>query len=206
LVADGVGVELVRVEGWRAGNILGYDAMDRVALAREILGRSSIELHTLGDLRPYQIEGRRTPHDNIYDTAQGLTARTRTFYEVNARDLSTPPTGTPAPDVLLSEDMLRAILHLNDEFGAITITAIAGLNHHGGAQDEHVRGKAFDMVRIHGVGSRRILDFLEGKGFITQRTRAAFLPNVVQFASAGYFDFGRNSLHISIFISIFGRQ
>ena len=117
LVADGVGVELVRVEGWRAGNILGYDAMDRVALAQEILSRSSIVLNN-SPASPPQIDNGLDPLSNIRQTANGDKARTRPYFE---RSPGSPNliNGTPAPDVFLSEHLLRAILVLDDNFPGI---------------------------------------------------------------------------------------
>ena len=200
----------IQVLSWRpSGDLLdfrssNYTTMGRIALASAILNRTNIDPILIGGLRDYQTEGLRTPYWNLRHTAEGQMARTRTFFQVND-DLSTPYRGTPAPDVFLSEDLLRAILYLNDEFGAIDIHALAGLNHRGGRDDEHVRGLAEDLS-IQGVSARRILNFLDGVddaegnglGFVTQRNRHIRRSNIPGFAGPNY-EGSAGHVHISIF-------
>jgi len=160
--------------------------ISRQELALEILNRSNIRFIQLDSITQAQIDGRLLPLHNMQDTANGEMARTRNRPYVRE------------PYVNLSEYLLQAILYLNDEFGTISITAIAGLNHSGGASDEHVRGMAIDMLRVSGDA----LGFLEGLGFITQRTVSGKdwggdVPS--PYAPRDYSTFLSNGLHISIF-------
>ena len=133
--------------------------------------------------------------------ARGEQARTRPYFDRNPDRpyFTSTARGAKAPDVYLSEHLLRAILYINDEFGSMTINAIAGLNHFGGRDDEHIRGMAIDMNRIPNVPSGDVLGFLEGEGFVTQRTREQHLPHLASATPHTYINFGDNSLHLAIY-------
>ena len=102
---------------------------------------------------PYQIRNGRDPLSNIRQTARGEQAGVRPYFE---RDPNNPylTGGTSAPDVFLSNYLLRSILTLDDHFpGIVNINALAGLNHFGVRNDEHVRGMAVDLRIAGGVGA-----------------------------------------------------
>jgi len=147
-------------------------------LAREIFNRHNGVSVTgrriyLRELRhddpPLTNENGRSSYANICDTAEGNRARTRPFLNDNR---------TIVPDVFLTENLLRAILVINDEFngpGILTINTIAGGNHTQNLNDEHYLGKAVDfssenhIVRGTGQTPDCILTRLAARGFITQR-------------------------------------
>ena len=178
----------IQVNNWRAGRwvarevVAGYDAMDRRALAQEILNRhhgnseTGRTLTLVRVLSQMNLNNRLSAYANIEDTANGEMAATRRFFEQNPNNPN-PTTGTPAPNVLLSEDLLRAILRMNDKFGAFQINTIAGGNHHGGIQDEHVHGMAVDfqssnhIINVINETPKAVLDYLEETWrFRTQRS------------------------------------
>ncbi|MCL1934837.1 MAG: InlB B-repeat-containing protein, partial [Defluviitaleaceae bacterium] len=187
---------------------MNYNNMNRQVLAREILNRyhgtsitgNRIIMRRWAD--NMTDANRRSAFANIQDTANGLMAETRRFYEENPNNFRTITSGTSAPNVFLSADLLRAILRVNDRFGNIEITAIAGGAHFGGSLDEHVRGIGVDFQSnnsiVTGTGQRpeSILNYLENTwGFRTQRNRH---ENEVFYAGRGYVGV-HNHLHLSIF-------
>ncbi|MCL2400646.1 MAG: hypothetical protein FWC91_12995 [Defluviitaleaceae bacterium] len=182
----------------------------RMASAQEILDRhygvseSGRRINLTGVGTPTQNSAGLDPLSNIRDTAAGEMARTRPYFNRNPDQPNyvAATAAGEAPDLFLNEYMLEAMLYLNNRFGDLSINAIAGLNHFGGEDDEHVRGLAFDMARIPGHSannSRDVFDYLHYRGFITQRNRADYLPDEEQYAGPGYANFLSNSLHISIF-------
>ncbi|MCL1935380.1 MAG: hypothetical protein FWF57_03260, partial [Defluviitaleaceae bacterium] len=186
---------------------MNYDTISRQALAREILNRYHGTSTTGLRIDMAVLEGvshanRTSPFANFEDTANGLMATTRRYFEQNPNNWRTFSGGTPAPNVFLSADLLRAILRINDRFGTVQINALAGTFHNGGSLDEHVRGMAVDFQSIGGVvlntGQRpaAILNYLENTwGFRTQRNRH---ENEVFYAGRGYVGNDRH-LHVSIF-------
>jgi len=182
-----------------------YRRMTLEQLAQELLDRSGRGI-TFVVLSAEQDRQLRTPWWNLYHTAQGEPVRTRPMY-----DIRFPATGDNEVKnpVELSRYLLEAILLLSDNgaYDPLEITAIAGLNHRGGQNDEHIRGMAVDMSRIvcanTGVwlDTLDILSFIEEQGFITQRTRQTYLPNVAQVAGPEYSYFGARdqNFHLSIF-------
>jgi len=145
---------------------------------------------------------RRSTFANIEDTANGEMATTRP----NTIDNGIRVT---VSDVYLSEDLLRAMLYMNDRFGTIIVNAIAGGEHSGGLRDEHLRGLAVDFSVNSTVNSivypslsvnnnistgnrTTILDYLEKeRNFLTQRNvlREHWEPkgaNLRPFAGADY--------------------
>ena len=187
---------------------MDYNTMSRQTLAREIINRYRGNSTTgrFIDLRRWADNmtnaNRRSALANLEDTANGLMAETRRFYEENPDNFRTITSGTPAANTFLSADLLRAILRINDRFGTVQISALAGTFHNGGSLDEHVRGMAVDFQSIGGVvlntGQRpaAILNYLENTwGFRTQRNRH---ENEVFYAGRGYVGNDRH-LHVSIF-------
>lgn len=186
---------------------MNYDTMSREELAQELLDRhrgvsASGRTLTLREVfAQTDIINRLSPYANIEDTANGLRAETRRFFEQNP-DNPNPPTGTPAPAVFLSIDLLIAMLRMNDRFGSYTVNTISGANHFGGQRDEHIRGMAVDFQShnyvMEGIGQRPnpVLDYLEGTWrFRTQRNRH---EHEEYFAHRNYLGW-HNHFHLSIF-------
>jgi hypothetical protein len=124
---------------------------------------------------------------NIEDTANGLQARTR----------ATLNNGTAVQNVFLSENLLRAMLRMNDQFGNIQINTIAGGNHTENLNDEHYRGVAADFqLNALGLAGRTpasILTFLESTaGFMTQRNSNG------QSRNPNYHGNGTSMFHLEI--------
>jgi len=191
----------VRVSKWEYGieSVVNYDNMDRVGLAREIFRRHQnainntepqIYLRLLHDSHADRMThgNNRSPLMNIFDTANGGMARTR------SRDY----TADRGSYVYLSEYMLRAILLINDEFGTLVINAIAGgRSHTGRLRDEHIRGFAVDFAirdinpsetamnrlvhnRINLNNRVQILAYLHEGGFVTQRNQENHREFIIQ--------------------------
>jgi len=160
------------VNGWdeREFNVRGatYNSMNRAELAQEILNRynrTSASPRFI-NLRCWLSQGSGQPagrnvFDNLTQTA-------------NRQQAQTPP---GVNNTYLSEDMLRAILRMSDEWDNIIINAIAGAPHTMASDDEHHLGVAVDFqlltnrnVSGANVSPIRILTFLEEDwGFLTQR-------------------------------------
>ena len=148
----------------------GYNSMDRRSLAQEIIDRHrGLVPDRFISLRWWASNmtdaNRRSVFANLEDTASGLRA-TRTD---SASD-GTLVGGT----VFLSEHLLRAILHLNDRFGSFALNSIVGGRHYSNTS-RHYQGIAVDIQRGSGVegiaeSPADILAYLEGRGFVTQRT------------------------------------
>ena len=143
---------------------MNYSAMNRRELAQEILNRhngNSItgrRVYLVANLSQMNMTNRLSARANIQDTANGLRARTR----------------AGEADVYLSEDLLRAILYMNDQFGWLQINTIAGGNHSAGSR--HFLGRAVDFQSnnyvVSNTGQRpaAILNYLENnRRFLTQR-------------------------------------
>ncbi|MCL1934854.1 MAG: InlB B-repeat-containing protein [Defluviitaleaceae bacterium] len=187
---------------------MDYNTMSRQTLAREIINRYRGNSTTgrFIDLRRWADNmtnaNRRSALANLEDTANGLMAETRRFYEENPDNFRTITSGTPAANTFLSADLLRAILRINDRFGPIIINEIAGGAHFGDRNDEHVRGIGVDFQSnnfiVAGTGQRPevILDYLENTwGFRTQRNHN---PNELAYAPRTYIGI-HNHMHLSIF-------
>ena len=179
--------------------VRGYNDMNRQELAQEILNRyhgtsatgRRICMRWWAD--NMTDANRRSAFANIQDTANGLMATTR------------PNNYTGVNQVHLSEDLLRAILFVSDEWNNVQINAIAGGEHFGQHNiEEHIRGMAVDfqandsgVVQINtGAMREDVLDHLEKLGFRTQRTRG---PNDVGVAGPNYIGPTNRVLHVSIF-------
>ena len=139
-IIDGL-VEIERNWGLGVGRsiaddgVMDYNTLSREALAQEILNRY-IGSSTTGqfiDLRGWGTlmtnANRRSVYMNLVDTANGDMATTRPEMQ----------------NVYLAENLLIAILRINDTFGTITINAIAGGDHTGRPNDEHFLGVAADF-------------------------------------------------------------
>jgi len=213
--------EWVQVSRWQAGaaiilsTVMDYEAMDRVELAQEILRRHYNVINNAHESEPriylreltnpppaLTDENGRSSYANIRNTANGEMAITRT----------TLNDGRPVPNTELSEDLLRAILRINDRFGTIAVNTIAGGDHTQSLRDEHYLGLAADFTVNATVTSTRgagvvqnnitmgnrleIIEYLQDKwGFITQRNRK---PDIhFSVAPQGYL--GSGHFHISIF-------
>ncbi|MDR2166678.1 MAG: hypothetical protein LBE35_02350 [Clostridiales bacterium] len=178
---------------------MDYNSMNRVELAQEILDRFNRRSASgrFIDLRGWfptsQQPAGRNVLDNLTDTAAGLRARTRP---------------EEVPDTFLSENLLRAILRINDQWDGIILNALAGGMHTGSPNDEHFLGVAVDFQATNnnlvfgstGGGTWRnsvswvtVMNFLEATwGFRTQRTHGS--PPV---RDPGYFGFG-GAFHLEI--------
>ena len=158
--------------------VTNYDTWNRQRLAREILDRPGITFRNWCSEVPTQC-GARSVIENFRSASRGERSATRPRL----------PDGRNVPDVLLNEDLLRAILVLNDRFGSFQINAVAGQYHRDNRlDDEHYLGRAVDIQltngRLGGHTRSQVLDYLEGRGssirnFRTQRNSNgnAILPN-----------------------------
>jgi len=187
---------------------MNYNAMNRRQLAQEILNRwygTSISGRFISLRGWYPHSGQpagRSAYDNLRQTAAGLQATTR----------PTLNNGTPLANVFLSEDLLRAILRINDQWNGIIINGLAGGVHTGLANDEHFLGTAVDFqarnnfpdMQIntprgqewsqHSVDHIEVMRFLENTcGFRTQRTH--WSPPV---RDPGYFGRQTGAFHVEI--------
>jgi len=125
--------------------VLSYAQMIRRELAQEIIDRyhrrSSSGKHI--SLREWAtnmtFRNRRSVYANLVDTADGLEA-TRSDYSNNYPYGSSVSIGGT---VMLNENLLRAILHINDRFGTFAINSLTGGRHH--AHSNHYRGRAVDL-------------------------------------------------------------
>jgi hypothetical protein len=102
--------------------------MSRQALAQEILNRRTGGNSSSGRIINYwrnpsgaEDGTGRSPRDNVQQTADGLQA-TRAIRSSDGIDIG----GT----VFICEDLLRAILHISDQFGNIQVNALAGTRHY----------------------------------------------------------------------------
>jgi len=121
-----------------------YNQMTRGELAQEILHRqagrslSGRRITFNPNMDWITDENRRSVRANLEDTAAGLRA-TRPTQAPRVGGGSIPPGG-----VFLSENLLRAILRINDRFGNVTINTIAG-GYHSGPGSRHYQGQAVDF-------------------------------------------------------------
>jgi len=185
------------VEGWIRGDFLGnwhtpgqgmnYNIMTRAQLAQEILNRyygtsTTGRRITMPRWASNMTDAnRRSAYMNIRDTANGLMATTR----------------PERPNTHLNEDLLRAVLRMNDQYGTLQINAIAGGNHTGAANDEHYIGRAIDFqLNAGGLAGRTpasILTYLENTwGFRTQRNSGG------QARNPNYHGNGTSLFHLEI--------
>jgi len=211
----------IRVNHWMSGRevVIGgdmdYETMDRVALANEILRRHDNVINNAPETEPriYLRElfnpppaltdkNGRSSYANIRATANNQVATTR----------PTLNNGASVSDTYLSEDLLRAILRINDRFGIIAVNTIAGGNHTQNPRDEHYLGMAADFTVNASVPSTRgagtvsnsitmnnrlqIINYLQDEwDFITQDNRDSDIHFSV--TPDGYL--GSGHFHISIF-------
>jgi len=187
----------------------------RVVLAQEILRRHYNLVNGLPGPHIYLREwsgnmtyaNRRSSYANMVDTANGLMATTRDRLN----------NGTPVPNTFITEELLKAILFISDNYYSIIINQIAGGNHTQQLIDEHYNGRALDFRASGGAWSnlvggyvsnnitfanrQYIIDLLENNGFITQQSRD---PNIhVGLNLVGYIGglpwADGASFHLSIF-------
>ena len=159
-----------------------YNQMTRGELAQEILHRhhrrslSNRQLTLMGAWGSMTNDARTTVYLNLVDTAAGLAARRAATSNRN------DPIGG---SVFLTENLLRAILRVNDRFGAVTLNSLAGGRHT--TESNHYSGRAVDFqsdnwrVRGPNVRPEPILDYLRGtRGFTTQ-PNSGYIGHITAF-------------------------
>ena len=166
-------------------NTANYNQMTRSELAQEILHRIN-GVSTTGRRISYnQLSGMHngsglSPRDNLRDTAAGRQA-TRA-----------PHSGGTNPvviggSVFLQENLLRAILRMNDQFGTVTINSLAGGRH--SPTSWHYEGRAVDF---QSTDSR-----VNGINLVPMPTVTDFLRNTWGFNTTGSY-YVHNFFHLEI--------
>lgn len=130
-----------------------YNQMNRRQLAQELLDRHYGR--SLPNRRIYIRRGwgsmscaaRTSPYMNIVDTAAGLQATRAAISNQGA---------TIGGTVFLNENLLRAILRVNDHYGTVTLNSLAGGRH--ATNSRHYQGRAVDFQStnfiVDGTGVR----------------------------------------------------
>ncbi|MCL1863462.1 MAG: InlB B-repeat-containing protein, partial [Defluviitaleaceae bacterium] len=145
-----------------------YTHLNRQELARELIRRhNNQQILIMGAWGSMSTVAGTTSICNIRQTAEGRMATTGI------------PSGqtTPIANTYLSEDLLRAILMLNDRFGRFQINSIAGGRH--SRNSNHYRGRAVDFQFLGvyrpaniPVNARQnnwsVITFLREHGFILE--------------------------------------
>lgn len=172
---DGSGFMFLSVERWF--NPTDYNNMTRSQLAQEIIDRYRLRSVTGRHIRlplwsvNMTNANRRSAYMNLVDTAARRQAR--------RSDVSALlPDGTRVPIggyVHLQENLLRAILRVNDRFGTVTINSLAGGRH--SPTSRHYTGRAVDFPADNSfvIGTsplvlpQAIINYLRQAGFDTGR-------------------------------------
>jgi hypothetical protein len=142
-----------------------YNHLNRRELAAEIIRRSTTAVPVANRISfanwvnyGQTNDNGRSVYQNLRDTANGHRATTRWYPRFDQRN------------PFLDEDLLRAILILNDTYRSFQINALAGQNHTGRRTDEHYRGFAVDIqngTNIHANNRATVINFI-GQTFYTQ--------------------------------------